>query len=55
MDKIVWLNEERCFAVLVSKHAHYAVVRLLDQDLNSYEMEVLNDDYDDREGDDLDG
>lgn len=54
MDEIVWLNEERCFAYLISRHAHFAVVRRMDKNLNSYEMEVLNDDYVDWEGDRFD-
>jgi hypothetical protein len=54
VDKIVWLKDERCFAVLQAVHAHYSVVRLFDEQLNTYELEVLNDDYEYREEDDFD-
>jgi hypothetical protein len=52
---IVYLKDERCLAELVSVHAHFSVVRVLDEQLNTYELEVLNDDYEYfREEDDFD-
>lgn len=43
-DEIVWLNEQRTYAVLVSRHAHYSVVRYAVEG-HTIELEVLNDDY----------
>lgn len=53
-NQLVYLREERCFAELVSVHAHFSVVRVLDEELNAYEIEVLNEDYEYREEEDFD-
>jgi hypothetical protein len=48
-DEIVWLKEYRTYAVLVSRHAYYSVVK---REIKGHtiELEVLNDDYDYWEG-----
>jgi hypothetical protein len=43
-DEIVWLFEQRRYALLVSRHAYYSVVKYVEHGLD-IEIEVMNDDY----------
>lgn len=51
--EIVWLNEERTFAELIQRGAHFSMVKYTQ---GGYEYEILvgNDEFDDYEGNDND-
>jgi hypothetical protein len=44
LPEIVWLTEERIFAVLVNRGAFYSVVKY-ERAGTDYEVQVSNDDY----------
>lgn len=53
MEEIVWLTDERCFAVLVKLGAHFSTVRYNKEGID-YEVIVFNDEFDYYKGDDND-
>ena len=50
-NEIVYLYDEGCLGVLVARHTYWSVVQYA-RDGIEYEVQVSNDDYDIRQGDD---
>ena len=46
MEEVVWLYDERCFAILVHRGAYYSEVYIPGSEHAEDIIEVSNDDYD---------